>query len=188
MWKNRERTDDELVAQHVRVLVADHGQAVDSLLSSIEFDPATREDIWSEVFTIAYCRIDQLSGLSHGQTRGWLFRTARNLTANTARRSITRRKLQVRLSHIGQAPEPSAEDSYFDGGGELDASMSEAVRSACAQLSIAHQQVLELDAKGHDGPAMAQELGITAIAARSRLMRARRAFLTAYDRSEATSQ
>lgn len=187
MWKNRERTEDELIARHVRALVTDHGNAVDSLLVSIEFDPATREEIWSEVFTIAYGRIDQLTGLDHGQTRGWLLRTARYVTANTARRAITRRKLQARLSQDGQLSEPSAEDSYFDSHLHADTPGSDAVRAAWAKISVAHQQVLELDAQGHDGPAIADVLGITSTAARSRLMRARRAFLTAHDRTEVDS-
>lgn len=175
------KPDEDHLSGQLRAMVAEHGRAVEFLLASIEHDPATREDLWSEVFTITYCRIEQLAGLTPQQTRGWLMRTARNVTANATRRTITRRKLQTRLTQTPEHVEPSAEDSYFGG------SSSHEVKAAWVQLSGTHQQVLALDALGHDGPGIADELGITAIAARSRLMRARQAFITAYDRSETVS-
>lgn len=173
------RPDDTEMTRQLRALVAEHGRAVESLLMYLEHDPATQEDLWSEVFTITYSRIDKLEGLTPEQTRGWLLRCARNVTANTARRSVTRRKLEARLSQTPEPTEPSAEDTYF--GGRRDCSSTDAVKAAWAELSEVHQQVLILDAHGHDGPAIADELGITALAARSRLMRARRAFLAAHD-------
>lgn len=171
----------------MRALVSEHGRSVESILASIEYDVSTREDLWSEVFTIAYCRIEQLTDLTPEQTRQWLIRTARNVTANTARRAVTRRKLTLRLASAAERSGPSAEDTYFDGPGLYDDFASNAVSTAWSRLSDNHREVLELAQQGQDGPAIAKALGITPLAARSRLVRARQAFVNAYAQSEARS-
>lgn len=165
----------------VRRLMADHGRAVESLLRSVERDEPTREELWSEVFTTAYLRLERLDGLTRGEERRWLLRTARFLTANSARQAMTRRRALERASASRPQPAPSAEEAYFDAASRtLGLSRSLAARS-WSTLATTHQQVLRLDALGFDGPAMADELQITQVAARSRLMRARRAFVAAHE-------
>lgn len=171
----------------VRSLVAEHGRAVEALLASFENDPAVRQDLWSEVFTTAYLRLDQIEGRSPDVVRKWLLRTARNLTANSARRAMTRRRLRDRMDREPAPAYPSAEEAYLGSGGwGLDADHDE-IRAAWAQLTDSHREVLALDAAGHDGPAVARTLGISPAAARSRLMRARRAFLDVYQFSGRSS-
>ena len=174
-------TDEGDADRLVRALVADHGRAVEALLASFEHDPVVRQDLWSEVFTTAYLRLDQLVGRSPDVVRKWLLRTARNLTANSARRAMTRRRLRDRMDREPAPQRPSAEDAYLGTGGwDLDPDHDE-IRAAWAQLTDSQREVLALHAAGHDGPAVARALGISPAAARSRLMRARRAFLDVYE-------
>lgn len=171
----------------LRGLVADHGRAVEALLASFEHDRAAREELWSEVFTTAYLRLDQLDGREPDVVRKWLLRTARNLTANSARRAMTRRRLRDRMDREPRRMRPSAEEAYIESGGwEPDPDHDE-IRAAWSQLTVAHREVLALDAAGHDGPSIAHTLSISPAAARSRLMRARRAFLDVYELPERSS-
>ena len=133
------------------------------------------------MFTTAYVRMDQLEGRSPEVVRKWLLRTARNLTANSARRAMTRRRLRDRIDREPAAERPSAEDAYLGSGGWDPDPDHDEIRAAWAQLSDSHREVLALDAAGHDGPAVALALGISPAAARTRLMRARRAFLDVYE-------
>lgn len=168
--------DDEF-----RALAQRHGSVVERYLRSTEMDPEVREEHWSEVFTIAFRRLDDLQDLSDTQARGWLLATARNVTRNGARRAISRRHLVDRLSHEPIVTATSAEDDYLRWAGDLDR-----VRAAWSTLSGTHQQVLMLSMEGADGQTISNTLDITCQAARSRLMRARAAFLDAYERCGAT--
>lgn len=161
-------------------LVTEHGRSVMSLLVGLERDPAVREELWSDVFTLAYRRLDELALLSTPQRHRWLLRATRNLTANLMRRSISRRQAFERLAREPVHDALSAEDAYFatvDLGAHQD--RVDVVRDAWLTLSAAHREVLALDALGHKGPAIAEQLGISHQAARSRLMRARQALLDA---------
>lgn len=162
-------------------LVTEHGRTVMAVLVGLERDPAVREELWSDVFTLAYRRIDDLDPLTAQQRRRWLLRAARNLSANTMRRTISRRRAFERLSREPVHVALSAEDAYFAtinlrAHDDRIADVHEAWRS----LSAAHREVLALDALGHKGPVIAERLGVSHQAARSRLMRARQALLDAY--------
>lgn len=173
---------DEDLHERFRQLVGDHGRSVERLLMRLERDPATREDLWSEVFVIAYVRFDQLQGLNEDEARGWLLSTTRFLTANTARRAMTRARTTARLRADEPGPAPSAEDVYFEATSVATEDQREAIKAAWSSLSAPQREVLALEAAGHDGPAIARQLGISALAARSRLLRARRAFVQACQR------
>lgn len=181
------RSDTE-AASRLRALVDDHGRVVEALLVDLERDRATREDLWAEVFTTAYVRLDQLEDRAPEEVRAWLLRTARYLTANSARRAVTRNRGTERLAATAPRPSPSAEDRYFEGPGSTTPADQATVAVAWDSLSRSHQEVLALDALGFDGPAIADRLDITAVAARSRLMRARRAFLQAYQHTGAPNR
>jgi DNA-directed RNA polymerase specialized sigma24 family protein len=167
--------DDEL-----RSIVRCHGRAVERYLRALEMDTEAREELWSDVFTVAFRRLDHLSGLEEPQVRRWLIATARNVTANGARRALARRRLVERLSREPAGRIPSAEDQYVSSVPEADR-----LRVAWSSLRFEHQQVLTLQINGSDGKVIAAQLGITHQAARSRLMRARAAFLDAYERDGA---
>lgn len=168
-------------ADQLRLIVAVHGRAVETYLSYVERDPSVREELWSDVVGLAYQHIGELSPLAPGQVRSWLLRTARYLTANAARRAQTRRRLAERMRREPLEFVPAAEDEFID----TDISAEHRARSArirCAleQLSDGYQRILTMDALGQSGPMIAEQLDISHQATRSRLMRARNAFITAY--------
>lgn len=163
-------------------MVDQHGTAVQAVLRALELDHSVREELWSEVFEIAFRRIDELDDLQPHQRRQWLLRTARNLTANVARRAITRRKVMERLCQEPIEVALSAEDDYLDTVSLYsDKTQAALVKQAWDQLTEDHRQVLGMDALGHKGPAIAEQLEVSPEAARSRLMRARRAFVAAFE-------
>lgn len=168
-------------AVRLRTLVDEHGKAVHALLRGLEHHHSVREELWGDVFMLASRRIEELDRLSVQQQRRWLLRVARNLTANVARRAVTRRQAYERLVREPLDVGLSAEDEYF-ARINLPAHSERIadVQEAWWHLSDAHREILALDALGHKGPAIADQLGISHQAARSRLMRARQAFLDAY--------
>lgn len=179
-------------ADHLRRIVAAHGRIVETYLAYIERDAAVREELWADVVGLAYQHLDELHCLSAGQVRSWLLRTARNLTANAARRAQTRRRLAERLAREPVAFVTSAEDEFIDS--DLSAehrARSERIRCSLDQLSDGYRRILTMDALGQNGPLIAAQLGISHQAARSRLMRARNAFITAFtadDEVDSTSR
>lgn len=129
--------------------------------------PDHAEDVTADAFLTAWRRYEELPP-ALGDTRAWLFGIARNLLLNE-RRGISRRQaLGVRLAQPDTVPGRS--------DGELDAV---AVRVDLARawnlLSEIHQEVLALvvfdDLSAPQGAAV---LGISPVAFRLRLSRARR--------------
>lgn len=178
------RSHESLRSRQLRVLVADHGRSVDALLRTLEHDAANREELWSDVFTIACAHLDEFEQLSEGRVRGWLLVTTRHVAANTARRAVTRRTTIERLCREPADFSASAEDDYLDSLADPP-HHSRQVRAAWLTLSTPQQEILVLDANGLSGRSIADHLGITHQGARSRLMRARNALVTAYQASGA---
>jgi RNA polymerase sigma factor (sigma-70 family) len=170
---------DELThrEQDLRALIDAHGQTVRVVLSRVERDREDVNELWADVFQVAFLRLDDLSQLSEGQQRGWLIRTAGNLAANHARRRTSWRRMLERVLREPMEPSTSPEDTALEAEqrAEEDAT-SAAIRAALVQLRVVDRQVLVLDALGHDGPSIGRELGISPGAARKRLMVARIAF------------
>lgn len=171
-----------------RRFVGAHERMVRAALSRAEGNASDVEEMCADVFVLAYERFDELAGLDVVRQRVWLARTAGFLVANHGRRAATRRRTVDRLRALPVVDEVvSAEDVVVSHG-------EEAVGKALSKLSAAQRQVLVLRALGHDGPSIGRLLGITAGAARKRLMVARAAFMAAYaqlnaaDGTEATSE
>lgn len=178
------REELHTAATTLQLLVDQHGTAVQAILVALERDPAVREELWSDVFTLAYRRIGELEVLPERQCRSWLLRAARNLTANSARRVMTRRRTLEKLAREPITAALSAEETYFATIEAGDAAQLAAVRNAWNLLSPAHREVLALDALGLKGPVIAERLGLSHQAARSRLMRARQSFIDSYNSCE----
>lgn len=165
----------------METIVSEHGSAVNALLCGLERDRETREELWNDVFDLAYRRIDEVDMLTPAQQRLWLLRVGRNLTANMMRRSGSRRRAFDRLTREPIDTAISAEAEYFNSVNLQDHGRTvDAVHRAWRELNAEQREVLALDALGHKGPAIAEQLGITHQAARSRLMRARQALLEKY--------
>lgn len=164
-----------------RRLVNDHGRYLDSYLYVLERDSSVREELWADVIYLAHCHLDELQPLVEGQLRAWLRNTARNLVANHSRKASTRRRTLQRLARQPVEAALSAEELLFRSVDEVENNLrNRQMEAALEQLSAAHQEVLVLHALGLSGPEIARNLGIGRGAARSRLMRARAAFVKAY--------
>ena len=168
--------------QLLRQLMDVHGRVVRIALARREYNRQDVEELWGDVFELAFERIAEIAGLPESLQRTWLIRTANFLTANHGRRSATRRRTFARLRREPLQIQPSAQEE-FDTRAEIGESerRSEAIRITLSSLHVAHREVLVLHALGYDGPGIADQLGISAVAARKRLMRARVAFRLAFD-------
>lgn len=163
--------------RELRALIDAHGRTVRVLLARSERDREAVDELWADVFLLAFRRIDELSLLSDGQQRGWLIRTAGYLAANHRRRRASWRRMLDRLLREPPAPTSTPEDTALEMEQRTEEDeVSRAVRTTLSQLRVVDRQVLVLDALGHDGPSIGQQLDISAGAARKRLMVARIAF------------
>lgn len=165
----------------LRSLIGVHGRTVRAAVARNERDRRDADELWADVFHLAYTRIDELAGLSEGQQRSWLVRTARYLAANSGRRNATRRRVFERLIREPLPWVPSPEDALMATTQRLEQQRElDAIRVTLAGLRARDRQVLVLNALGHDGPSIAGHLGISTGAARKRLMHARIAFRRAH--------
>ncbi len=169
--------DNDELEQALRALMSVHGRMVRVVLSRSERNRDDVDELWSDVFLLAFRRIDELMGLSDGRQRGWFIRTSLYLVANHGRRNISWRRMLDRLATepIELQLTPEAELEQADKEDEQRALVRD-VERALQLLRDVDRRVLILDALGHDGPAIGRELGISAGAARKRLMVARLAF------------
>lgn len=163
--------------QDLRALIDAHGRTVRAVLARAERSREDVDELWAEVFLLAFRRIDELSQLSDGQQRGWMIRTASNLAANHGRRRTSWRRMLDRLASEPFEPPTSPEDAVLlsEQCAEGDET-SRAVQAALQGLRVVDRQVLVLDALGHDGASIGRQLDVSANAARKRLMVARIAF------------
>lgn len=174
--------DDNEEREHaLRALISAHGRLVRVVISRAERNRDDIDELWSDVFLLAFRRLDDLVALPSGQQRGWFIRTSLYLVANHGRRNRSWRRMLDRLAtepfELQLTPETEFEQA--DRSEEQRAVLQE-VERAMQALRDADRQVLILDALGHDGPAIGRELGISAVAARKRLMLARMALRQQY--------
>jgi RNA polymerase sigma-70 factor (ECF subfamily) len=129
--------------------------------------PSDADDIVSEVFTIAWRRLDVVP--PDGPALPWLYTVARRTLANHRRGSCRRRALGDRLASVAGGGEPP--DTSGDGWAAVDE-----VRTALDALRPSDRDLLVL-ALTDDRPRqeIASLLGISQNAVTIRLHRARRA-------------
>lgn len=127
--------------------------------------PTHAEDVVAEAFLVAWRRFDELPSRL-GDARAWLFGIARGVILNTHRGAERQQALAVRLA---DAPTSVQADA------DLVARQVDIAR-AWQQLSDLHQEALALAVLDElNAPQAAAVLGISAVAFRLRLSRARRA-------------
>ena len=122
----------------------------------------------AETFLVAWRRLDDLPG-DERQRQAWLYATARNVMANDVR---TGRRWQALAVRLASEPNPSAgETDGIDGvAARID------LQQAWHRLSAVHQEALALTVlDGLGATDAARVLGISPVAYRLRLSRARRA-------------
>ena len=134
--------------------------------------PTHAEDIAADVFLVAWRRFDDLPPAA-GDTRAWLFGIAQRTLLNGQRGDRRRRALTIRIADaivVAQGGE-----AWKGSDSELVARRLD-LAAAWSRLAPVHQETLSLAVwDGLDGPQAAVVLGISPVAFRLRLSRARRA-------------
>ncbi|MFC9970326.1 RNA polymerase sigma factor [Spirillospora sp. NPDC127200] len=133
--------------------------------------PDRAEDVVADAFLVAWRRIEELPE-GRDDARAWLFGIARNVLLNDRRGAERKRTLGVRLREAALLPPPIASI-----GQDTDLVVSRVdLARAWARLPETHQEALALTAfEGLRAPQAAAVLGISPVAFRLRLSRARRA-------------
>lgn len=125
------------------------------------------EDVVADAFLVAWRRLDELPR-SHEDARAWVFGISRNVLMNNHRGEQRRRALGVRLADATAGPHP-------DPDADLVVSRVDLANAWCL-LSEVHQEALALAVfEQLCAPQAATVLGISPVAFRLRLSRARRA-------------
>lgn len=129
--------------------------------------PEHAEDVASEVFLVMWRRFADLPRETD-DARAWAFGIARNILLNTRRGELRRQALGVRLADIPASDRDSP---------DVDAIASRVdMSTAWHRLSEVHQEALALAVfEDLNAPHAAVVLGISPVAFRLRLSRARRA-------------
>lgn len=128
--------------------------------------PSQAEDVVAEAFLIAWRRLDDLPK-DHDAARAWLFGIARGVMLNSRRSVQRQRALAVRLATVPNSVDHAPEDVVAR---QVD------FARAWQRLSEVHQEALALAGlEGLSAPQAAKVLGISPVAFRLRLSRARRA-------------
>jgi RNA polymerase sigma-70 factor (ECF subfamily) len=129
--------------------------------------PDRAEDVVADAFLVVWRRLDELPR-HPGDARAWIFGIARNLLLNDHRAARRRHALGVRLADAAAHPAGDAEPE-----GAVSAAD---VGRAWRRLSATHQEALVLAVVEElSAPRAAAVLGISPVAFRLRLSRARRA-------------
>ena len=169
--------DDEL-----RRIAHLHARAIRSFIGHFEHDLMEVEEIFADVLYLAHQNRESLREASDGQMRSWLLRTARNLGSNRIRRALTRRRLVERLAREPLPFVSAPDDDLIAYQDELAAlAQSEKVTEVLSRLREDYRRVIVMQALGMSGPEIGAALGISANAARKRLMRARAILRTSYE-------
>lgn len=161
-----------------RDLFARYQGPIHSYVRRLERDLEDVEEIVADVFMLAFQHIDELSTLHEQQVRSWLYRTATPLGANRSRRKIRFRGLVERLLH--EPPDVAGVDELLAAEAAADGTRDARIAAVLAAMADQHREVLVATANGRTGPQLATMLGISASAARKRLMHARIEFRTVW--------
>lgn len=129
--------------------------------------PDHAEDVAADAFLVVWRRFDELPRLNE-DARAWIFGIARNILLSTQRGDQRRQALGVRLADAAKAP-------CLDGDADFVTNRVDLGR-AWRLLSEVHQEALGLAVfEDLNAPQAAAVLGISPVAFRLRLSRARRA-------------
>lgn len=136
-------------------------------------NPDHAEDVVADVFLVVWRRLDEVPA-RHEDARAWVFGVARNTLLNARRGDHRRAALGLRLADASTRAPASGE-------ADLVVSLVD-LRRAWGALSGAHQEVLGLCVfEALNAPQAAAVLGISPVAFRLRLSRARRALRLSLD-------
>ncbi|WP_432548327.1 RNA polymerase sigma factor [Kineococcus sp. SYSU DK004] len=132
-------------------------------------DAGTAEDVVADALLVVWRRLDEVPA-DRDDARAWAYAITRNVLLNQARGRRRRAALGVRLAEVGDREERARRDESEGVVHRVD------LARAWRELSDVHQEALGLVVfEELDSPRAAAVLGISAVAFRLRLSRARRA-------------
>ena len=172
--EKKELLGHELAQIRFGRLYRDQGRAILAYALRRVEDPESAADVVAETFLVAWRRLDQVP--SDARARLWLFGVARRVIANQHRAERRRSRLAERLgeslrAELATRPAPAGEAA--------------AVLRAMGGLGDDDRELLLLISWEELSPGEAAEvLGISSLAARSRLHRARRRLRTLLEQGE----
>ena len=160
----------------IRGLIETHGKIVFAVISTREINRQDAEDLWAEVFDLAFRHHKKLMAASPAGQQGWLVQTAKYVVANHSRRSITRRRTIAKFSADPILTRPFVEDASLTSINSLnDAELRVVFNEALQALTPDQRQLLAWDALGENSSVIGQKLDLNASTVRSRLAVAREA-------------
>jgi RNA polymerase sigma factor (sigma-70 family) len=166
--RGRRAVGRERAEARFELLYAQHGRAVLAYAVRRAAGAQDAADVVAETFLVAWRRLDDVP--AGEAARLWLYTVARHVLSNQQRSEWRRRRLAERLRQ--ELPVALAAAT---GQGPALAHEAGAISAALARLGHEDQEVLRLAAWEELAPGeIATVLGISQVAARSRLHRARR--------------
>ena len=154
----------------IRGLIETHGTIVFAVISAREINRQDAEDLWAEVFDLAFRHHKKLMAASPEGQQGWLVQTAKYVVANHSRRSITRRRTIAKFSADPILTRPFVEDASLTSINSLnDAELRVVFNEALQALTPDQRQLLAWDALGENSSVIGQKLDLNASTVRSRL-------------------
>jgi RNA polymerase sigma-70 factor (ECF subfamily) len=130
-------------------------------------DPGVAEDVVADAMLVLWRRLDEVPS-HHDDARAWIFGITRNVMLNAHRGEQRRQALGIRLADVHAGPRVGSHDDLV--ANRIDLSRAWHV------LSEVHQEALSLSVlEDLTAPQAAAVLGISPVAFRLRLTRARRA-------------
>jgi RNA polymerase sigma-70 factor (ECF subfamily) len=163
MTDSHQTLERRLAETRFRRLYSEHGREVLAYALRRTADAEDAADVVSETFLVAWRRAGEVPSGADG--RLWLYGVARRILANQRRGKRRRDRLAQRLRHDLSAVIPAGSGSDDD----------DRLHSALTRLHPDDREILGLTAWEELSPSQAARvLGISAVATRSRLHRARR--------------
>jgi len=142
---------------------ATHATSVTRYLTGLTRDPAVAEDLAHEAFIRLIGEVE--GGRAPTNVGGWLFRVAANLATSRGRHLavVTRRASEIAIREHGAAPDDVV----------CERERASEVHAALAKVRDSDREIVMLAAAGLEGAELADRLGTSPIATRTRLCRAR---------------
>lgn len=164
------------------VLFETHRRSISQFVGRVVSARSEVEDVCSDVFLVAFRRFEELADLSELAAQSWLFRVAELLCLKGQRSRCRRDRAYGRVAATYVADDVPADEAYLRHAKR--SALSDRVEVVLASLHPSHRSILleYMDADGPSGRLLAEALGVTHVAVRVRLTRAKRAFRAEYQR------
>jgi len=159
-----------------------HRECIQRFVTRAVSERSEVDDVCADVFLVALRRFEEVATLPETAARSWLFRVA-ELSCLKDQRSRCRRDRAYSRAAATCVPNDGPVDDMFvrlaDSAGQSDR-----VHGVLASLHPSYREILEMcmEAGGPTGRQLSEALGVTHLAVRVRLTRAKRAFRTEYER------